>query len=99
MRIRTSSGRRPIVCDAAGAGIVVVVLLLASAIGSGAEESQWVRPGKQGDPFVWGRRDGMVFGLYSTGGIKGPRGLIRIGLYPTPQAAAPELLNFIAVEP
>lgn len=93
-----SSGRR--VSEVAGArGIVVVLLLLASVSACRAQESSWVRPAKPGDPLIWGRRDGIVFGLYSPGGIKGPRGLIRIGLYPTPQSAAPELLNFIAVEP
>ena len=63
-----------------------------------AQDSQWVRPMKAGDPLVWGRRDGIVFGLFSPGGIKGPRGLIRVGLF-TPDAAGPQLLNFIAVEP
>lgn len=98
MPIRCSSGRRTLVCHAAVACRVVIVLLLAS-IGCAAQESPWVRPNKPGDPLIWGRRDGIVFGLHSPGGIKGPRGLIRIGLYPTPQAAAPELLNFVAVEP
>jgi len=37
-------------------------------------------------------------GLFSPGGIKGPRGLIRIGLF-TPGTSEPQLLNFIAVEP
>ena len=99
MPIRCSSGRRTTVCDAAGARCVVIVLLLASVMGCGAQDSAWVRPNKPGDPLIWGRRDGVVFGLHSPGGIKGPRGLIRIGLFPTPHAAAPELLNFIAVEP
>ncbi|MGA2806687.1 MAG: hypothetical protein ABSE87_01065 [Terracidiphilus sp.] len=63
-----------------------------------AQDSQWVRPVKSGDPLVWGRRDGIVFGLFSPGGIKGPRGLIRIGLF-TPGNNEPQLLNFIAVEP
>ena len=63
-----------------------------------AQDSQWVRPLMPGDPLVWGRRDGIVFGLFSPGGIKGPRGLIRVGLF-TPDATEPQLLNFIAVEP
>ena len=63
-----------------------------------AQDSQWIRPMKPGDPLVWGRRDGIVFGLFSPGGIKGPRGLIRVGLF-TPDAAGPQLLNYIAVEP
>jgi len=63
-----------------------------------AQGSQWVRPAKAGDPLVWGRRDGIVFGLFSPGGIRGPRGLIRVGLF-TAGKEEPQLLNFIAVEP
>ena len=63
-----------------------------------AQDSAWVRPQKPGDPLTWGRRDGIVFGLISNGGIKGPRGLIRIGFY-TPDSPNPQLLNFLAVEP
>lgn len=80
-------------------GVLVALAMLMCAVGCVAQESAWVRPGKPGDPLIWGRRDGIVFGLYSRGGIRGPRGLIRIGLYTTPQSASPELLNFIAVEP
>lgn len=58
----------------------------------------WVRPARAGDPLIWGRRDGLVFGLASPGGIKGPRGLIRIGVY-TSGEVQPQLINFIAVEP
>jgi len=68
------------------------------AINVVAQESKWVRPQKAGDPLVWGRRDGIVFGLYSQGGIRGPRGLIRVGII-SPETSSPELLNFIAVEP
>ncbi len=60
--------------------------------------SAWVRPQNPGDPLVWGRRDGIVFGLASPGGMRGPRGLIRVGLF-VPGRADPQLLNFIAVEP
>jgi hypothetical protein len=63
-----------------------------------AEESQWVRPIKPGDPLTWGRRDGVVFGLISPGGMRGPRGLIRIGIF-AKGFAEPQLLNFVAVEP
>lgn len=63
-----------------------------------AQGSPWVRPEKRGDPLVWGRRDGIVFGLPSVGGMKGPRGLIRVGLF-TSDSIGPQLLNFIAVEP
>jgi hypothetical protein len=78
---------------------LIVLVLLGCAAACAAQESPWVRPNKPGDPLIWGRRDGIVFGLHSPGGIRGPRGLIRIGLYTSPQAASPELLNFIAVEP
>lgn len=62
------------------------------------QKSQWVRPTKPGDALTWGRRDGVVFGLISPGGMRGPRGLIRIGVYANGNAE-PQLLNFIAVEP
>ena len=58
----------------------------------------WVRPARFGDPLTWGRTDGLVFGLPSEGGLPGPRGLIRIGVW-NADASAPELVNFIAVEP
>jgi hypothetical protein len=61
-------------------------------------DSQWIRPLKPGDPLVWGRRDGIVFGLPSTGGLPGPRGLVRIGVI-SAKTGKPELLNFIAIEP
>src|ERR1700761_710128 len=63
-----------------------------------AQDSQWVRPNKPGDPLIWGRKDGIVFGLKSDGGIRGPRGLIRVGPYADGDVQK-ELLNFIAVEP
>jgi hypothetical protein len=72
---------------------------LIGAVGCLAQASMWVRPTKPGDPLIWGRKDGVVFGLHSSGGIRGPRGLIRVGLFLTLQSAEPELLNFIAVEP
>jgi hypothetical protein len=59
---------------------------------------QWIRPQKPGDPLIWGRRDGIVFGLPSTGGLPGPRGLIRVGVI-SAKTGKPELLNFIAIEP
>jgi hypothetical protein len=63
-----------------------------------AEDSQWIRPTKPGDPLLWGRKDGVVFGLPSEGGLPGPRGLIRVGVI-SAHSGRPELLNFIAVEP
>ncbi len=62
------------------------------------EKSPWIHPTKPGDPLLWGRRDGIVFGLPSAGGLPGPRGLIRVGVI-SPQTGIPELLNFIAIEP
>ncbi|GGG70326.1 hypothetical protein [Edaphobacter dinghuensis] len=63
-----------------------------------AADSQWIRPQKPGDPLIWGRRDGIVFGLPSAGGLLGPRGLIRVGVI-SPKTGKPELLNYIAIEP
>lgn len=73
-------------------------LLFVSCLTAQAQESQWVRPSKPGDPLIWGRRDGIVFGLASPGGIRGPRGLIRVGPF-VPNNTEAQLLNFIAVEP
>jgi hypothetical protein len=78
--------------------IALVFLIAVFSFGAIAQDVQWVRPMKAGDPLIWGRRDGIVFGLFSPGGIRGPRGLIRVGLF-TPGAKDPQLLNFIAVEP
>lgn len=61
-------------------------------------DSQWIRPGKPGDPLIWGRKDGVVFGLPSAGGLQGPRGLIRVGVI-SAKTGKPELLNYIAIEP
>jgi hypothetical protein len=63
-----------------------------------AVESEWVLPSKHGDPLVWGRKDGIVFGLPSEGGLPGPRGLIRVGVI-SATTGNPALLNFIAIEP
>jgi len=60
--------------------------------------SSWVQPASPGDPLIWGRKDGIVFGLPSAGGLRGPRGLIRVGVI-SPTTGKPELLNYIAVEP
>lgn len=83
---------------------VVAVLLLAPiahCARNAADQphpSTWIRPQHPGDPLVWGRRDGIVFGLPSPGGLGGPRGLIRVGIL-SPETGKPELLNFIAIEP
>jgi hypothetical protein len=60
--------------------------------------SPWIQPHAAGDPLIWGRRDGIVFGLPSSGGLRGPRGLIRVGVI-SPTTGKPELLNYIAIEP
>jgi hypothetical protein len=60
--------------------------------------SQWIQPHAPGDPLIWGRRDGILFGLPSPGGLRGPRGLIRVGVI-SPTTGKPELINYIAVEP
>ena len=80
-------------------GRLMMTVLLTFAVAAIAQESAWVRPSHPDDPLIWGRHHGIVFGLSSPGGIHGPRGLIRIGLYATLQDSKPELLNFIAVEP
>jgi hypothetical protein len=63
-----------------------------------AADADWIRPQHPGDPRIWGRRDGIVFGLPCTGGMKGPRGLIRVGVVP-PGGGNPQVLNYIAIEP
>ncbi|HYK35061.1 hypothetical protein [Alloacidobacterium sp.] len=63
-----------------------------------AQDSHWIRPEKPGDPLIWGWRGGIVFGLPSAGGLKGPRGLIRAGVGLPPEYT-PQLLNYIAIEP
>ncbi len=65
----------------------------AQATGSG-----WIRPERPGNPLIWGRKDGILFGLPSEGGLPGPRGLIRVGII-SPTTGLPQLLNFIAIEP
>ena len=77
-------------------GMVSLFLLQSQVVQ--AEDSQWVRPTKPGDPLLWGRKDGIVFGLPSQGGLPGPRGLIRVGVI-SAKTGRPELLNFIAIEP
>ena len=62
-----------------------------------ADQSGWIRPKSASDPLVWGRPEGLVFGLPSEGGIRGPRGLIRVGVLSSTGTA--HLVNFFAVEP
>ena len=63
-----------------------------------ASDSQWVRPEKADGLLVWGRHDGIVFGLPSKPDWGVPRGLIRVGIFPAGETG-PKLLNYIAVEP
>lgn len=77
---------------------LIAALMLPYPMHAQNADNPWIRPQKQGDPLVWGRRDGIVFGLASPDGMPGPRGLIRVGLY-TADSASPQLINFIAVEP
>ncbi len=63
-----------------------------------ADDSHWVHPEKADGLLVWGRHDGIVFGLPSSPDWGVPRGLIRVGIFP-PGESEPKLLNYIAVEP
>jgi hypothetical protein len=78
---------------------ILLLVLISFAVESHAADSEWIQPTSPDGPLVWGRRDGIVFGLPSAKGDWGiPRGLIRVGIYPA-GAKGPELLNYIAVEP
>ncbi|MAF11759.1 hypothetical protein CMK11_15035 [Candidatus Poribacteria bacterium] len=68
-----------------------------STVGS-QDIGRWIRPTGPDEPIVWGRSDGVGFGLPSDGGMPGPRGLIRIGIWNRAEERA-ELINFVAVEP
>ncbi len=61
-------------------------------------DGQWLRPKDPQGALIWGLRDGLIFGLPSPGGIRGPRGLIRVGILGK-SSSEPELINFIAIEP
>ncbi|MGH9515382.1 MAG: hypothetical protein ACRD3P_06855 [Terriglobales bacterium] len=86
------------------ASIWLLLLLFAfswvviSATEAAAADSDWIRPENADTPLIWGRKDGILFGLPSEGGLPGPRGLIRVGVM-SPETNRPQLLNFIAVEP
>lgn len=75
-----------------------VLLMTACTVSAADENSLWIRPTSPKEPLIWGRKDGIIFGLQSEGGIPGPRGLIRVGIY-NPKTGKSELINFIGVEP
>ena len=76
----------------------VATALLGCVAAACAQDADWIRPQKPGDPLVWGHKNGIAFGLPSEGGMRGPRGLIRIGVF-TPEHEEAQLLNFLAIEP
>lgn len=95
-RERFNAGRvGPVAAGMIWIFFVLVTMGLQPASGA---DSDWIRPAKPGDPLIWGRKDGLIFGLPSEGGLPGPRGLIRVGII-SPENGRPELLNFIAIEP
>lgn len=81
-------------------GLQMLLVLMAAQAAAIAQNTNgaWIRPKDANGALVWGRTDGIIFGLPSPGGIRGPRGLIRVGL-PGRNGGEPELINFIAIEP
>jgi len=77
--------------------LTALICILGIGVSAYAAESDWLRPAKADDPLIWGHKNGVVFGLRSEGGMRGPRGLIRVGIRGKNGEA--ELINFIAVEP
>lgn len=77
--------------------LALVTLTLSPAAARAQESSEWIRPKTDQAPLVWGRRDGIVFGIPSQGGMGGPNGLIRVGALST--TGVPTIVNFIAIEP
>ncbi|MPZ20612.1 MAG: hypothetical protein GEV06_22275 [Luteitalea sp.] len=77
--------------------VFLLVVSLALVTVASAEDDGWLRPKTEDDALIWGRRDGLIFGLPSPGGLRGPRGLIRVGVLG--EDGEPELINFIAIEP
>ena len=78
-------------------GLVFYLLLVAQPLAHAASPA-WILPSGPKAPLLWGRKDGIVFGLPSEGGLPGPRGLVRVGVI-SPETGKPQLLNFIAIEP
>jgi hypothetical protein len=78
--------------------ILLALLVIPVTVPAAEPDSPWIRPAAPGHPLLWGRRDGIVVGLPSPGGLPGPRGLVRVGIV-DPEIGAPLLINFIAFEP
>ncbi|HZZ37787.1 MAG TPA: hypothetical protein VFE06_01570, partial [Acidobacteriaceae bacterium] len=89
---------RSLMVGIAALGLLSPMAIFAQNATEQSPSSLWIRPQHPGDPLVWGRKDGILFGLPSPGGMGGPRGLIRVGLV-SPETGKPALLNFIAIEP
>ncbi len=94
MKIFCAFYRFPSVLRNALSCILLSALFAAPA---SALDSAWIQPQHSSDALIWGRRDGIIFGLPSPGGMKGPRGLIRVGIMGAD--GKPQLLNYIAIEP
>jgi hypothetical protein len=100
--VLASGARRRLTSAFMLAAFAIVLLAPAAAGAAGddrrSEDSPWIRPAGPDAPLIWGRRDGIVVGLPSRGGLFGPRGLIRVGSV-SPETGRPILINFIAFEP
>src|SRR5882757_7672401 len=79
-------------------GSIAFLWLLLVSVAAGDDQGPWIRPQNAGDPLIWGRRDGILFGLPSEGGLPGPRARVRVGVL-SRDTGPPHLLNFFAVEP
>lgn len=77
---------------------LLLLLTILTTASLSAQSPEWIRPRGVGDALIWGRKDGIVFGLPSDGGLPGPRGLIRVGTIDKSTGRA-KLLNYIAIEP
>ncbi len=75
-------------------GSIAFLWLLLVSVAAGDDQGPWIRPQNAGDPLIWGRRDGILFGLPSEGGLPGPRGLVRVGVL-SRDTGRPQLLNFM----
>ncbi len=81
-----------------GLQILFLLIGMQALVAGQLADGPWLRPKDSHGALIWGRRDGLIFGLPSPGGIRGPRGLIRVGILGK-SSGEPELINFIAIEP